>query len=123
VYLFSTLDDPRELSFVQSAILTPNSRASRSASPAPGTAPSTLEDVILGDVDSDDEDEDNEEMVDVDDDEVWEDESNADDEPPAASDTYSRVPAVPPRARYIGAANVQTVKDGTRAASLIHKRY
>lgn len=124
VYLYSTLDSPQDQARSPLAVLPPN-RRSRTRSPSadtsedrsPMTGTSVTNDMMEADIDRYLDEEDRQGAIEGgEDDENTTDNEDADDEGDDENDSttqkfYPNVPLVYPRGRYIGACNVETVKD------------
>lgn len=131
VYLYSTLDSPQDHARSPPAVLPPN-RRSRTPSSADTsedrssmTGTSVTNDMMEADIDRYLDEEDRQGVIEGGEDEQnTTDNEDADDEGDDETDSttqkfYPNVPLVYPRGRYIGACNVETVKDGKHALTSI----
>ena len=119
VYLFSTLDDPTEVSLktrTPSPVLLPNSKQQKTGDNSPSTGPDnpTGRDsphTTDGHVLSDHEDVQMDESGDRGDGD--DDDDDEEDEGEDAETKYSEVPMILPRRSFKGISNLRTIKDGT----------
>lgn len=131
VYLYSTLDSPQDQARSPPAVLPPNRRsrtpssADTSEDRSPMTGTSVTNDMMEADIDRYLDEEDRQGAIEGgEDDENTTDNEDADDEGDDENDSttqkfHPNVPLVYPRGRYIGACNVETVKDGKHTLTSI----